>query len=188
LKIWGLTATIGNLEEALEVLVPYETPKKIVLAKEKKKIEILSVLPDELELLPWAGHGKQNEKKFFRLSTKDYSHFYQHQKSAENWYQNLLAVNPDLAGQIAIHHSSIDFELRNWIEDNFSFGLFKSSSFYLFFDLGVDFKPVDTVIQIGSSKGVARFLQRAGRSGHSLETSKIYFVPTHSLELIEVKL
>ncbi|HAR72931.1 MAG TPA: DNA ligase-associated DEXH box helicase, partial [Flavobacteriaceae bacterium] len=39
---------------------------------------------------------------------------------------------------------------------------------------------------IGSSKGVARFMQRAGRSGHSpFETSKIYFVPTHSLELIE---
>src|SRR5690606_11729076 len=54
-------------------------------------------------------------------------------------------------------------------------------------DLGVDFKPVDTVIQIGSSKGIARFLQRAGRSGHSPhEISKIYFVPTHALELIEV--
>ncbi|MEO8666453.1 MAG: helicase-related protein, partial [Ignavibacteria bacterium] len=53
-------------------------------------------------------------------------------------------------------------------------------------DLGVDFTPVETVIQIGSPKGVARFVQRAGRSGHRPDAvSKIYFVPTHSLELVE---
>ncbi|HPZ26176.1 MAG TPA: helicase-related protein, partial [Kaistella sp.] len=94
---------------------------------------------------------------------------------------------PDFAGQIAIHHSSIDRELRIWIEENLSSGYLKAAISTSSLDLGVDFKPVDTVIQIGSSKGVARFLQRAGRSGHSpFETSKIYFVPTHSLELIEV--
>jgi ATP-dependent helicase Lhr and Lhr-like helicase len=53
-------------------------------------------------------------------------------------------------------------------------------------DLGVDFRPVDSVVQIGSPKGVARFMQRAGRSGHHPgATSKAWFVPTHSLELLE---
>ena len=103
------------------------------------------------------------------------------------WYQLLLKEYPDFAGQIAIHHSSIDRELRIWIEENLSSGYLKAVISTSSLDLGVDFKPVDTVIQVGSSKGVARFLQRAGRSGHSpFETSKIYFVPTHSLELIEV--
>jgi ATP-dependent Lhr-like helicase len=53
-------------------------------------------------------------------------------------------------------------------------------------DLGVDFRPVETIVQVGSPKGVARFLQRAGRSGHQPgAVSRIYFVPTHSLELME---
>ena len=53
-------------------------------------------------------------------------------------------------------------------------------------DLGADFRPVDSIVQIGSPKGVSRFVQRAGRSGHQPgATCKIYFVPTHSLELIE---
>jgi ATP-dependent Lhr-like helicase len=53
-------------------------------------------------------------------------------------------------------------------------------------DLGVDFRPVETIIQIGSPKGIARYIQRAGRSGHQPGAeSTIYFVPTHSLEIIE---
>jgi ATP-dependent Lhr-like helicase len=84
------------------------------------------------------------------------------------WYQLLLNAYPDFAGQIAIHHSSIDAHLRIWIEENLSSGKLKAVVSTSSLDLGIDFKPVDTVIQIGSAKGVARFLQRAGRSGHSL--------------------
>ncbi len=76
--------------------------------------------------------------------------------------------------------------MRNWIEDAIHTGALKAVVCTSSLDLGVDFKPVDTVVQIGSPKGVARFLQRAGRSGHSpYETSKIYFLPTHALELVE---
>ena len=89
--------------------------------KEKKKIEILSVLPDELELLPWAGHmGSKMTEKILPIidQSKTTLILPTPEIKRKNWYQNLLAANPDLAGQIAIHHSSIDFELRNWIEDN----------------------------------------------------------------------
>ena len=190
IKIWGITATIGNLDEALEVLIPYKIKKTKVVAKEKKKIDILPVFPDEVEILPWAGHlgGKLVDKVVpIILQSKTTLVFTNTRSQAEMWYQMLLKEYPDFAGQIAIHHSSIDRELRIWIEENLSSGYLKAAISTSSLDLGVDFKPVDTVIQIGSSKGVARFLQRAGRSGHSpFETSKIYFVPTHSLELIEV--
>lgn len=190
LKIWGITATIGNLDEAMEVLIPYPIKKTKVTANEHKKIDILSVFPDEVEVLPWAGHlGQKLADKVVPiiLESKSTIVFTNTRSQSEMWYQLLLNVYPDFAGQIAIHHSSIDSELRNWIEENLSSGKLKAVVSTSSLDLGIDFKPVDTVIQIGSAKGVARFLQRAGRSGHSpFETSKIYCVPTHSLELIEV--
>lgn len=190
IKIWGITATIGNLDEALEVLIPYNLKKTKIIAKEKKKTKILPVFPDEVEILPWAGHlgGKLVDKVVpIILESKTTIIFTNTRSQAEMWYQLLLSYYPDFAGQIAVHHSSIDKELRIWIEENLSSGYLKAVVSTSSLDLGVDFKPVDTVIQVGSAKGVARFLQRAGRSGHSpFETSKVYFVPTHSLELIEV--
>ncbi|MDH6253778.1 ATP-dependent Lhr-like helicase [Chryseobacterium sp. H1D6B] len=190
MKIWGVTATIGNLDEALEVLIPYDIKKTKITAKEHKKIDILSVFPDEVEILPWAGHlgGKLADKIVpIILNSKSTIVFTNTRSQSEMWYQLLLDAYPDFAGQIAIHHSSIDAHLRIWIEENLSSGKLKAVVSTSSLDLGIDFKPVDTVIQIGSAKGVARFLQRAGRSGHSpFETSKIYCVPTHSLELIEV--
>lgn len=190
LKIWGITATIGNLDEAMEVLIPYHVKKTKITAKEKKKIDILSVFPDEVEILPWAGHlGHKLADKVVPIILNSNSTivFTNTRSQSEMWYQLLLDSYPDFAGQIAIHHSSIDAHLRIWIEENLSNGKLKAVVSTSSLDLGIDFKPVDTVIQIGSAKGVARFLQRAGRSGHSpFETSKIYCVPTHSLELIEV--
>ncbi|AZA57515.1 ligase-associated DNA damage response DEXH box helicase [Chryseobacterium shandongense] len=190
IKIWGITATIGNLDEAMEVLIPYDIKKTKITAKEKKKIDILSVFPDEVEILPWAGHlGHKLADKVVPIILNSNSTivFTNTRSQSEMWYQLLLEAYPDFAGQIAIHHSSIDAHLRIWIEENLSNGKLKAVVSTSSLDLGIDFKPVDTVIQIGSAKGVARFLQRAGRSGHSpFEISKIYCVPTHSLELIEV--
>ena len=191
LKIWGITATIGNLKEAMEVLVPYRSHKTVTITSQlKKKTTIRSVLPNEVETLPWAGHLGAKMVPFIlpivQQSTTTLI-FTNTRSQSEYWYQLILDASPELAGLIAIHHGSIDKHLRLWIEDALSAGSLKAVICTSSLDLGVDFKPVDTVIQIGSVKGVARFLQRAGRSGHSpYETSRIYFVPTHSLELIEV--
>ena len=189
LAVWGISATIGNIEQALEVLVPGTVKKTLVFTKEKKITNIISILPDEIETLPWAGHlGLKMAHKLIPIIDQSNTTliFTNTRGQSEIWYQTLLNVHPDLAGAIALHHGSIDFELRNWIEDALHEGVLKVVVCTSSLDLGVDFKPVDTVIQIGSPKGVARFLQRAGRSGHSPhEASNIYFLPTHSLELVE---
>jgi len=190
LSVWGISATIGNMEEAKEVLLsPLKKTGVIIRADLSKKIEIESIIPDEIEKYPWSGHlGIRLAHKVIPIIEQSRTTliFINTRGMSERWYQVLLDVSPALAGSIALHHGSIDMELRTWIEENLHLGKLKAVVCTSSLDLGVDFRPVETVIQVGSPKGVARFLQRAGRSGHSPDAvSKIYFLPTHSLELAE---
>lgn len=192
LKVWGISATIGNMEQAAEALLGYTHHRDqavIIRANLAKQIQVISVLPDELDKLPWAGHlGIHLLQKVIDIvkgSTTTLI-FTNTRSFAEIWYQRMLDMAPDLAGLVAMHHGSISQELRSWVEDQLHEGKLKAVVCTSSLDLGVDFRPVETVIQVGSPKGVARFLQRAGRSGHQPgAVSRIYFVPTHSLELME---
>ena len=189
-SLWGISATIGNLVEAKEVLLsPLQQEGVIVKAKMKKEIAVESILPDEIEKYPWAGHlGIKLAEKIIPVIEKSNTTliFINTRGMSERWYQTILDVAPQLAGAIALHHGSIEQELRLWVEDALHTQKLKAVVCTASLDLGVDFRPVDTVIQVGSPKGVARFLQRAGRSGHAPgDISKIYFLPTHSLELVE---
>jgi ATP-dependent Lhr-like helicase len=191
LSIWGISATIGNLDEAREVLLaPIQKEGVIIRANIDKKIVVESIIPDEIEKYPWAGHlGIKLAEKLIPIieQSKTTLIFINTRGMSERWYQTLLDIAPQFAGAIALHHGSIEQELRLWVEDNLHTERLKAVVCTSSLDLGVDFRPVDTVVQVGSPKGVARFLQRAGRSGHRPgETSKIYFLPTHSLELLEV--
>jgi ATP-dependent helicase Lhr and Lhr-like helicase len=190
LQIWGISATIGNLEQAREVLLsPLGTMGELVKAEVKKQIVLESILPDEIEKFPWAGHlGLKLVRKVIPIinDSRTTLIFINTRGMSETWYQSILNVAPDLAGAVALHHGSIEQELRIWVEEALHAEKLKAVVCTASLDLGVDFRPVDTVIQVGSPKGVARFLQRAGRSGHSPDAvSKIYFLPTHSLELVE---
>ena len=196
LSIWGISATIGNINQAMEVLLsPLQligkaiTDGVIVRAKLQKQIEVESIIPDEIEKYPWAGHlGIKLAEKVLPIinNSKTTLIFINTRGMSELWYQTLLRLAPELSGAIALHHGSIEMELRTWVEEALHDAKLKAVVCTASLDLGVDFRPVETVIQVGSPKGVARFLQRAGRSGHSPDAvSKIYFLPTHSLELIE---
>lgn len=190
LKVWGISATIGNLDEALDVLMGAPDPTAVIVrAQLDKQIELQSILPDEIEKYPWAGHlGTKLLPKALPiiLNSKTTLIFTNVRSQTEIWYHEILRQCPELAGAIALHHGSIDMELRVWVEEALHEGILKAVVCTSSLDLGVDFRPVDTVIQVGSPKGVARFLQRAGRSGHQPgAVSKIWFLPTHSLELVE---
>ncbi|MGN5953832.1 ligase-associated DNA damage response DEXH box helicase [Sphingobacterium lactis] len=189
LKIWGISATIGNLDLAKEILLGQSNQGVLIQANINKEIQIQTVFPDNLEKFPWAGHLG------IRLLDKvvDIIHQYRTtliftntRSQAEIWYQQIISQYPEFAGLLAIHHGSLSDEVRMWVEEAIHEGKLKAVVCTSSLDLGVDFRPVDCVIQVGSPKGIARFLQRAGRSGHRPDaTSIIYYVPTNSLEIIE---
>ncbi len=190
-RTWGISATIGNLAQAAGVLLgeEYLRSSKLINSGIKKDIEVKSILPAEIEKFPWSGHlGTNLLKEIVPIIQQSSSTliFTNTRAQSEIWYNKLMTAAPELAGLAALHHSALSKKVRNWVEDSLMEGSLKVVICTSSLDLGVDFSPVETIIQIGGPKGISRFMQRAGRSGHRPGArSTIYFLPTHSLELIE---
>lgn len=189
--VWGLSATLGNLEQSLQALLGPAAGEQGVLVRgeQRKRIVIDTLLPPQPARFAWAGHlGMQMLPAVVAEIEASGSTlvFTNTRSQAELWYQNLLDARPDWAGIIALHHGSLDREVRDWVEHGLRDGRLKAVVCTSSLDLGVDFTPVERVLQIGSPRGVARLLQRAGRSGHSPgRSSRATLVPTNSLELVE---
>ncbi|WP_028695361.1 ligase-associated DNA damage response DEXH box helicase [Pseudomonas cremoricolorata] len=187
LRVWGLSATLGNLDHALQVLLP--NGGQLVQGKQDKRLDVDTLLPPDIERFPWAGHMGLKLLKAVSEQIDASSSclvFTNTRAQAELWYQALLDARPDWAGLIALHHASLARDTRDWVERSLKEGTLKAVVCTSSLDLGVDFLPVERVLQIGSSKGIARLVQRAGRSGHAPgRPSRITLVPTHSLELVE---
>ena len=216
LRVWGMSATLGNLQEALRALLPQPpdttesiaararpasaggqkhskqaAPPKPALIQGRidKPLVIDTLLPARAERFAWAGHmGLQMLPQVIDAIEGSGSTlvFTNTRSQAERWYQALIEARPDFAGVVALHHGSLDKGVREWVELGLKEGRLKAVVATSSLDLGVDFLPVERVLQIGSARGVARLLQRAGRSGHAPgRTARITMVPTHSLELVE---
>ena len=189
LKVWGISATLGNKTLAREVLLGTTQNYTTVEARINKKIRVKSILPKNMESFPWRGHlGLHLLPQVVKLVQKNRTTliFTNTRAQCEIWFHRLLEADPNLAGTIAMHHGSIDKKIRLWVEDALRNETLKVVVCTSSLDLGVDFSPVENCIQIGSPKGVGRFIQRAGRSGHRPKAgSTIHFLPTHAMELIE---
>jgi ATP-dependent Lhr-like helicase len=192
LVVWGLSATMGNLQDARNVLLGTDHPEEqgvVVEGDLKKQIVVDCLIPDNVSRFPWGGHlGLQMLEPVVREIDQHTATlvFTNTRSQSEIWYQNLIEARPDWAGLIALHHGSLDREVREWVEGGLKRGELKAVVCTASLDLGVDFLPVERVLQVGSAKGIARLLQRAGRSGHAPgRISRVTLVPTNSLELLE---
>jgi len=192
LVVWGLSATMGNLQEARHVLLGTASDEAMGVLVEgdlKKQIVVDCLIPENVSRFPWGGHlGLQMLQPVIDEIDKHEATlvFTNTRSQSEVWYQNLIEARPDWAGLVALHHGSLDREVREWVEGGLKRGELKAVVCTASLDLGVDFLPVERVLQVGSAKGIARLLQRAGRSGHAPgRISRVTLVPTNSLELLE---
>ena len=196
MRTWGLSATLGNLDEALARLVGSPSPLqkgrgegRIVKGVSDKKVAIDTLIPPEIDHVPWAGHlGLSMLDHVVEAieASRSTLVFTNVRSAAELWYQGILEARPEWAGLIGLHHGSLDTDVRRWVEQGLKEGKLKAVVATSSLDLGVDFSPVERVLQIGSAKGVARLLQRAGRSGHAPgQVSRVTCVPSHALEFVE---
>ena len=212
-KTWAISATIGNVQEAMQTAIGQvrkadigqqdslqkaatdtmpdaETTAAIIKAPTRRKLAMRSLIPKNIERFPWAGHMglKSLQSVIEAIDAKQSSLVFTNTRSqAEKWYSAILHGKPDWAGKIGLHHGSMARKKRDWVERELDAGNLRCVVCTSSLDLGVDFFPVEQVLQIGSPKGIARLLQRAGRSGHYPGgKSELVFVPTHALELVEL--
>ncbi len=189
LKTWGLSATLGNLNQAMCALLGTKKQGVLINGDMRKKFIVKTIIPEDMEKFPWAGHlgGKLVEEVAQAIEKKSTTLVFTNVRSqTEYWFDALLGVRPKWKNSIGIHHGSIDRKERANIENRLRRGNIKAVICTSSLDLGVDFSPVEQVIQIGGPKGIARLLQRAGRCGHQPgATSNILCVPTQAMELIE---
>jgi len=188
LRVWGLSATLGNIGEAMERLLP-SIEGRVIEGESTKEVVIDTLIPPGVDGFPWAGHlglAMLDHVVEAIESSRSTLVFTNVRSQAETWYQGLLEARPEWAGVIGLHHGSLDTDVRKWVEAGLKEGRLKAVVATSSLDLGVDFSPVERVLQIGSPKGVARLLQRAGRSGHAPgQVSRVTCVPSHALEFVE---
>lgn len=191
LRTWGLSATLGNLDEARDCLLGAGTTAgRLVEGPPARPIDIRTLEPETNERFPWAGHlgTRLIDGVIAELEGPGSCLLFTNTRSqAELWFESLVRARPDWIEGLGLHHGSIDRSLRDRIEAGLAAGAFRCVVATASLDLGVDFAPVDRVIQVGSPKGVARLAQRAGRSGHQPgRRSTLLCVPTNALEMIEI--
>jgi ATP-dependent Lhr-like helicase len=189
LVTWGMSATLGDLDVAKRALLGPHGAGALVEARLKKKLIIDTLIPQAPERFPWAGHLglKMAPQVVEEIEAHNSTLLFTNTRSqAELWLQHILRLRPDWETCVALHHGSLAQEERDAVEQALKAGDLKAVVCTSSLDLGVDFLPVERVLQIGSPKGVARLLQRAGRSGHAPgRVSRVTLVPGHSLELVE---
>jgi ATP-dependent Lhr-like helicase len=189
LRTWALSATLPNLDEALAAALGVGGRGRIVRADLERPVIVETLIPEVVEAMPWAGHMGLTMVPALLQRVRDQGStlvFTNTRSQAELWYQAIVRAGTLPPEAVALHHGSLDRAERERVEGGLKSGAIRLVVATSSLDLGVDFSPVEGVAQVGSPKGVARLIQRAGRASHRPGAPcRILCVPTYALELLE---
>ena len=181
----GLSATVKNKNAVLKFLTSKKKAKTLNVEETSvPKIDIL----ETNNRVPWSGHMASYAIRDIYQKIKKSSLtivFVNTRAQAELVFNKLWQENENNL-RIAIHHGSLEKEIRRKVESLMSSGKIDCVVATSSLDLGIDWGDVDLVVQIGSPKGISRFLQRIGRSNHRFdEPSNALLVPSNRFEYLE---
>ena len=181
----GLSATVKNKNSVLAFLS--QKNKSITINVQERSSPSIDILKTDIRV-PWSGHMASYAIKdiYKKIINSTMSIVFVNTRAQAELVFNKLWHENEKNLKIAIHHGSLEKEMRRKVENMMSRGLLDCVVATSSLDLGIDWGNIDLVIQIGSPKGIARFLQRIGRSNHRLnEPSRALLVPSNRFEYLE---
>jgi ATP-dependent Lhr-like helicase len=185
----GLSATIAEPLRIARFLGSGldETPD-VVIGRGGAKPDIRILVPEGR--MPWSGHMAlvaMPEVYDAIRHARSAIVFVNTRAQAELCFRELWRLNSENLS-IALHHGSLAPEQRRKVEAAMARGALRAVVATSSLDLGIDWGDVDLVVQVGAPKGVARLLQRIGRSNHRLDRpSRALLVPANRFEVLECR-
>jgi ATP-dependent Lhr-like helicase len=185
-RVIGLSATIGDYEEAKRFTGEPEKTK-VLLDKTAKETEaFFRYFPKESEALP-----VPLLKDLYRETSENKVLLFPNSRGrAEEVAVRLLRISEKVGGHknYFSHHSSVDKEVREYVEDFAKNN--KRQNFLISctstLELGIDIGSVDEVVQIDATYSIASLIQRIGRSGRREgEKSYLYLYATDKWSLLQ---
>lgn len=165
----GLSATQKPLSEVAKFLVGVGRDCELVDVGHRREMDVaIEVPPSPLETV--CSH-EQWDEIYNCVAELIREHrttlvFVNTRKMAERIAARLTTVMGE--DQVTCHHSSLSRERRLDAEQRLKAGSLRALVATASLELGIDIGDIDLVIQIGSTRSIATFLQRVGRAGHAI--------------------
>jgi ATP-dependent Lhr-like helicase len=187
----GLSATVAPLAELARFLTGPTRPCEIVeilpTASNPAHLSVFSPLAKNP--YPAAGFTATRVLRELAVELQRFRTtlvFTNTRAGAESIGLQLKQLLPTLAARIEVHHASLDRTVRLDVEDRLKRGELRAVVCSTSLELGIDIGSIDLVVMVSAPKGVARALQRLGRSGHAPgQTARGLLVATNINDLAE---